>query len=216
MINWMTFGFLRDSVLRENKIADSAIPKSMQQGYINQVLMECWDYLNRANDPFYNLPVVLSFSQLPTGEIVADLSQVYFKMVNVVTDDNDNDFNQVLDPKVFYNARNDYAFSAKVVWYQQGSLLMFWVGARSKPLGANVIAELRMKPEMFSDATINNTVDIPPEQNTYLMDRVTELFCRHAGVPVPADVVQRNAAAASASTAAKEAVVAEQLSKTGE
>jgi hypothetical protein len=127
----------------------------------------------------------------------ANLSALYFKRVNFISDTVGNEFKMVQDPQVFERSAADFFNQSKVLWYHQADVIKFAVGPRSASLGT-VTAEIRMKPALYTDATVGSEIEIPPERNMMLQDEVTNLFYRHVGVPVPQDVAGRSAAYAAA------------------
>ena len=56
-----------------------------------------------------------------------------------------------------------------------------------------VQALIKGKPPIFTEATKNNTLGTPSQENAMLTDEVVAEFCRQANKPI-SDVVQKNLA----------------------
>jgi hypothetical protein len=68
-----------------------------------------------------------------------------------------------------------------VAWYQRGDVLELYVGPKANALGT-VKGEYRGKPALFTDANIDASIDIAPENNPLL---IAELVPMYMGIVKP-------------------------------
>jgi len=148
--------------------------------------------LNRHTTEILSFTIIKSLSQYSY-----DLSQLYVKSINTIYDDRLYStpgtirvFDKITDPVLYFNRSLDYNAKNRVAWYHQGDTVQFFVGSEANSLGI-VTMEYRAKPALFTDATKNNEIDIPPEANQMLIDEVTTLYMNEVKRPVPEEIVKR-------------------------
>jgi len=128
----------------------------------------------------------------------SDLSGVYFKNIVRISDNKYTStpgakirvFDAVTDPNVFYNLDKDPFQADRVAWYLRGDTVDLFVGVSAISLGT-VTAEYRGKPGVFTDATVDDVIDLPPEYNQVLIDEVVTAYVIDRGKAVPEDVATR-------------------------
>jgi hypothetical protein len=106
------------------------------------------------------------------------------------------------DPQLFFNHDKDQLATKAVWWYQSGDTIYLSKGASANALGV-ITGEYRGKPALYTDATIDNTIDLPPENTQMLVDEVTASYLIDQGKIVPTDIAGRNANYAKAYEAAQ-------------
>jgi hypothetical protein len=126
-----------------------------------------------------------------------DMSGIYFKDIVKLYDGNYTTtpgektrvFKQYKDSQLFGGLSVDPVVR-NIGWYHRGDTVELFVPSGSNALGT-VTAEYRGKPTLYTEATVNNDVDIPPEDNQILIDEVVASFLIEKGKDVPADVNAR-------------------------
>jgi hypothetical protein len=126
-----------------------------------------------------------------------DVSGIYFKDFVKIYDNNFTGilgqqmrmFDEYKDAKLFGDLSAN-PITSNVGWHQRGDAIELYVPATSNPLGT-VMGEYRGKPAIYSDATANNIIDFPPEQNQMLIDEVTASYLIDRGKVVPPDLASR-------------------------
>jgi hypothetical protein len=123
-----------------------------------------------------------------------DVSDTYFKEIMRISDENYLASALGTQTRVFYPIKDEQLFAGlvtnpmktkTVAWHQRGDTIQLFVGASANALGT-VTCEYRGKPSLYDDTTINNSVDIPPEDNQMLIDEVTASYLIDMGkVPPP-------------------------------
>ena len=128
-----------------------------------------------------------------------DVSGIYFKDFLKIYDNNFTGtlgvqtriFDEYKDAKLFGDLSANPIIT-NVGWHQRGDTIELYVPSGAYPLGT-VMGEYRGKPAIYSDATMNNIIDIPPEQNQVLVDEVTASYLIDRGKEVPPDLASRQA-----------------------
>jgi hypothetical protein len=128
-----------------------------------------------------------------------DVSGIYFKDFLKIYDNNFTGtlgaqtriFDEYKDAKLFGDLSANPIIT-NVGWHQRGDTIELYVPSGAYPLGT-VMGEYRGKPAIYSDATMNNIIDIPPEQNQMLVDEVTASYLIDRGKEVPQDLASRQA-----------------------
>jgi hypothetical protein len=128
-----------------------------------------------------------------------DVSSLYFKEFTRISDENYTATSLGTTTRVFYPIKDEQLFAGlvtnpmrvkTVAWHQRGDIIQLFVGASANALGT-VTGEYRGKPALYDDTTINNNVDIPPEDNQILIDEVVASFLIDKGKTPPLDVAGR-------------------------
>lgn len=127
---------------------------------------------------------------------VFDISSMYVKNVVRIFDDQDTGnkpriFRKVTDANVFATIHRDPFVQKEISWYHRGDTLEFFKGSGVTTAIGTVTMEYRGKPNLFTDASGNTTIDIPPEDNQMLQDEVLAVFLAHVGKSPSADVTER-------------------------
>lgn len=128
----------------------------------------------------------------------ADLSGTYFRSIVRITDPNYTTtpgakvrlFDRIEDPQVFYNLDKDPFAKDRIAWYLRGDTVDFFVGSTANAMGTPT-AEYQGKPGVFTDSTVDDVIDLPPEYNQVLIDEVTTAYVIDRGKKVPDDVAAR-------------------------
>jgi hypothetical protein len=125
----------------------------------------------------------------------ADLSTQYVKDLIKVFDDQETGtkervFDRIKDPRIFGNTHKDPFHTKRIAWYHGGDTIYFDIGATATAIGI-AQAEIVACPTLYTDATENNTLDIPPAENQMLTDEVVSEFLKQSGNPVPSDLAAR-------------------------
>jgi len=117
------------------------------------------------------------------SETSIDVSNLSFKEFNYLGDDmgtttpgqKNRMFVGTTDPNVFYDHGNDYQMRKEVLWYQRGDTILLSGGSEANVLGT-VAGEIKGKPALYTDDTIDNAIDIPPENNQILINDIVQRF----------------------------------------
>jgi len=122
-----------------------------------------------------------------------DLSTMYVQKVLRVWDDGgtdtqDRNYDEFNDGMAFGLLWRNPFFDKRLCWYHRGDTLQIFQG-KSADAYSVVQMEYRGKPALFTDATIANSVDIPPEDNQMLLDEVTAEYIRRSGGTVPPELL---------------------------
>ena len=146
------------------------------------------------NNTIYSLScnVITSYSST-----TIDVSGIYFKDFLKIYDNNFTGttgqqtrvFDEYKDAKTFGDLSANPIIS-NIGWHQRGDTIELFVPTLANPLGT-VAGEYRGKPAIYSDTTMNNIIDIPPEQNQMLVDEVTASYLIDRGKVVPPDLASR-------------------------
>jgi hypothetical protein len=133
----------------------------------------------------------------------AGLGSNYVKEIIKVFDDQGVDilgvtgkervFSTDRDAKLWGQRSADPLSASDVFVYHSGDTIYFFVGSTATALGT-VQAEVIIKPTIFTDATKNNTLDCPPEENGALRDSVVAEYIKATGGQVPQDIAKGAAA----------------------
>jgi len=137
--------------------------------------------------------VIKSFSQT-----TIDVSGLYIKDIVAMYDGSGaskRKFYRVRSAEQFNDLLNDPLASDGVYYYWRGDTIDIFVGSSIAALGV-ITMEYISKPNLFTDATANNSINIPPEQNQMLMDEVEAQYLMHAkaknpGITIPGDLAGR-------------------------
>ncbi len=129
-----------------------------------------------------------------------DVSGLYFKEIVRISDWNFTItpgekiriYDKETDSERFYGYAHDPTMVKRVAWYHRGDTIEFFVGASAIALGAPEM-EYKGKPTLYTDATIDNEVQIPVEDNSMLIDEVVASFLIETGQSIPADIAGRQA-----------------------
>jgi hypothetical protein len=132
--------------------------------------------------------------------LTADVSGIYFKDFVAVYDDmytavpgaGIRVFDLITDPKVFYNRSLDVNATKRPACYQKGDNILFYLPSAANAFGT-ITGEYRGKPALFDDSTINNVIDMPPENNQILIDEVVASYLIEVNKPIPQDIATRTA-----------------------
>ncbi len=127
----------------------------------------------------------------------ADLSSDYVAKIIEIFDDQGTGGNKRLfdlysDPRSFAEAWDDPNMDNRIAALHYGDTVELLVGASATAPGV-VQALIKGKPPIFTEATKNNTLGTPSQENAMLTDEVVAEFCRQANKPI-SDVVQKNLA----------------------
>lgn len=127
---------------------------------------------------------------------VADISSLYVKnIIKIFDNQGDAEFNErvldeVLDPKYFGDLAQDPFMVDRAAYYWRGNIIEFFVGE-----SANVLGTLQMlyrgKVNVWTDATANSAILLPPEENQMLIDELTDSYLQHAQKARPEDLAAR-------------------------
>lgn len=125
----------------------------------------------------------------------ADLSDYYVKEIVKVFDDQgtgskERVFKLVKDATAFGGIWDDPLEVSEVFAYHRGDSIEFSVGTSASALGT-VQAEIIVKPAIYTDATKNNALDCPPDENSTLKDEVVAEFIKTVGGTVPEPLQNR-------------------------
>jgi hypothetical protein len=139
-----------------------------------------------------------------------DLSGTYFqRIINVhdfeyttVSGAKIRVFDKKEDSQLFLNMDKDQLSTKRVWWYHSGDTIYLAKGSAANALGALISIEYRGKPAIYTDATIDNTIDLPPEFNQMLVDETVASYLIDRGKVVPDDINGRMANYAKAYEAA--------------
>ena len=139
----------------------------------------------------------------------ADVSAYYFKDFTCISDLEytagvhtvQRVFYRYKDIQKFSGLATDPSSANIIAWYQRGDTIVFFVGSTANALGT-VTGIYRGKPTLFSDATLTNAIDIPPEDNQILIDEVTSKFLIDQGKAVPVSLQEQLANWSKAAEAA--------------
>jgi hypothetical protein len=144
----------------------------------------------------YGLSIMIVGSPSSTA---IDVSDTYFKEFVKISDENylasalgtqTRVFTPVQDAQLFYGLVTNPMKTKTVAWHQRGDIIQLFVGSSANALGT-VTGEYRGKPSLYDDTTINNTVDIPPEDNQMLIDETVASFLVDKGKTPPIDISGR-------------------------
>lgn len=121
-----------------------------------------------------------------------DLSSLYIKDIKQVYDEEGGGgavrgYYLYTDAWEFRTAQHNVDNSTEVLAYHHGDTLDLYQGADAEELG-NPMMEYRGKPNVYTDATEDNTIDLPPEQNKLLMNMIVIDFLKAADKPVPGEL----------------------------
>lgn len=128
----------------------------------------------------------------------ADVSSLYFKNFNAIYDYGFTStpgqqirvFDEITDQRVFFSRSLDYNNTKRPAWYQQGNTILFYVDSEANALGT-VYGDYRGKPNLYTDASASDSIDIPPEFNQVLIDEVVSSYCVESGRQIPAETSER-------------------------
>jgi hypothetical protein len=132
----------------------------------------------------------------------ADVSGIYFKNFIKIGDNNytgtpgiavNRLFDEVEDIMKFGNYVTD-PIATNIKWHQRGDTIEFIIPPSVTNALGTVTGWYRGKPAICSPATLNNTIDMPWENNRMLIDEVIASYLLDRNKPVPADVAARNQA----------------------
>lgn len=131
-----------------------------------------------------------------------DLSGNYIKSILKISDDQGTGgkerlFDLFTDARAYAEAWDDPNNSKRIVCLHYGETIDFTIGTDATGLGI-VQALIKGKPTIFTDATIDNLINSPPESNPVLCDEIAAQFAHLAGKEVPEQVAKRIADHASA------------------
>jgi hypothetical protein len=126
-----------------------------------------------------------------------DMSGIYFKDIVKITDgefttitgEKTRVFRPYKDSQLFGGLSTD-AIVRNIGWYQRGDTVELFVPVGSNPLGI-VTMEYRGKPALYTEATVDVDVDIPPEDNQILIDEVVASYLVEKGKNVATDLNAR-------------------------
>jgi hypothetical protein len=141
-------------------------------------------------------PVELFVAVLKTLSVLSiDLSTYYIKDVTKVWDNGGvagdvRVFDPIVDPVIFQYLPGDFWHKTRVAWHFRGDVLQLDVGVNATALGV-VQVEYRGKPALFTDTTIGNEIDIPPEDNQILSDEVTAEFLSQKKLALPPELAAK-------------------------
>ncbi len=187
IMNFMTFRMLDYLCLHQCKISDKDIPKADRQAYISNALMKIYGLEDGIDDPWYDTTtsLVLTNNQ-------ADVSGLLLQGITVIFDDAVGArrlFYPQQDAAAFSDLGNDpYAMNV-IKYYWMGRTIFFFVGSTAVPVG-NVTLQYKSKPNQYTDATADDVINIPPEQNQLVMDEVVIQYLIHTK-QMPVDVQER-------------------------
>ena len=124
-----------------------------------------------------------------------DMSGIYFKDIVRIYDDKytatagqkNRVFTPYKDAQFFGSLSVNPQKVYSVAWYQRGDTVELFVGSSAISLGT-ITMEYRGKPSLYTDATMGNYVDIPPEQNDILIDDVIASFLVDRKKSVPENI----------------------------
>jgi len=122
-----------------------------------------------------------------------DLSAMYIHKIMRVWDGavgSERGFFLYTDGRAFTEVARDPDMDSEVCAYHRGDTLELKPGDTATAIGVTQ-AEYRGKPALYTDATENNEIDLPPEQNQILMDEVMAEFLKHAGQELPDELQRR-------------------------
>jgi hypothetical protein len=142
-----------------------------------------------ANDGL-SLNVIKSYSAA-----TVDLSALYLKEIKRISDNGGvggtvRIFKQIKDAEKFQDFKNDVFNAKEVGFYHRGDTVELASGPSATALTTPVM-EYVGKPNIFTDATLNDEILIPPEDNQILKDEVVAEFCGIIDNKVPEDVTAR-------------------------
>lgn len=125
----------------------------------------------------------------------ASLEDSFVKDVVKVFDDQatgskERVFELKTDARAFGDMHRNPLKAGVIGAYRRGDSVEFFVGAGATALGV-VQAEVITKPGLYSDATADNAMNIPPEENQMLTDMVVAEYLKKVGKPTPADLQGR-------------------------
>jgi len=125
----------------------------------------------------------------------ADLSTQYVKDIVKVFDDQETGskervFDRIKDPRIFGNVHKDPFHTKRVAWHHSGDTIYFDVGATATAMGITQ-AEVVACPTLYTDATENNRLDIPPAENQMLTDEVVAEYLKQSEKAIPNDLGAR-------------------------
>jgi hypothetical protein len=154
----------------------------------------------------YGASVVVIKTQSTTS---CDVSGIYFQRFVNITDPEYTTvsgakirvFDRKEDSQLFLNMDKDQLSTKRVWWYHSGDTIYIGKGSAANALGV-ITAEYRGKPAIYTDATIDNTIDLPPEFNQMLVDETVASYLIDRGKVVPDDINGRMANYAKAYEAA--------------
>ena len=128
-----------------------------------------------------------------SSQTSVDLSAIYLDRILRVWDGSvsaERGFYLFLDGRAFNEVHRDPDMDTAVAAYHYGDTLQLKAGPDADALGV-VQMEYRGKPNTYTDATEDNLVDMPPEQNQFLFDEVMAEYLKHAKKELPAELARR-------------------------
>jgi len=128
-----------------------------------------------------------------SSQTSVDLSAIYLDRILRVWDGSvsaERGFYLFLDGRAFNEVHRDPDMDTAVAAYHYGDTLQLKAGPDASALGV-VQMEYRGKPNTYTDATEDNLVDMPPEQNQFLFDEVMAEYLKHAKKELPAELARR-------------------------
>jgi len=125
----------------------------------------------------------------------ADISTQYIKEIVKVFDDQgtgskERVFKLVEDATYFGGIWEDVLELSEVFAYHRGDTVEFSIGTDAPALGI-VQAEVVGKPAIYTDATKNNAIDCPPDENSTLKDEVVAEFIKGTNGKMPEPLANR-------------------------
>ena len=116
--------------------------------------------------------------------LTVDLSSLYYKSIRKIWDTGINGlsriFDEYTDPVAFQRLSTNYFERKRTAYYLAGDTLYLFVGETGSPIN-QLQMEYRGKPILFTDSTIANMVEIPPEDNQTIIDEVTAEYMTATG-----------------------------------